>query len=229
MDHDFSAYEIFKARGPYGGDGPGIFNSLIIGYSEISKMIPGREQHVTPTGANIPLAGYTMENVTFINFGTKAKAIMARHEEIGEAMNPTRVLGLNFVNTTNRVFNTPKMEQGTWLRDIDGTLTGKANSHLVTKSDTNPQELCEDDTTDGLGKGTLDMMGIPIPPPTVPSMRPENALRWSNTADWESIGMTPPSTNEDVTIPGNAMKGILPLHSLSEVMNFFIRWRLDDP
>ena len=45
---------------------------------------------------------------------------------------------------------------------------------------------------------------IPIPPPTVPSMRPENALRWSNNADWESIGMTPPSTNEDVTIPGKA-------------------------
>ena len=53
-------------------------------------------------------------------------------------------------------------------------------------------------------------------------MRPENALRWSNTADWESIGMTPPSTNEDVTIPGKAVKGILTFHSLSQFMNFFM-------
>ena len=158
MDHDFSAYEIFKARGPYGGDGPGIFNSIIVGYSEISKMIPGREQHVTPTGANIPLGGYTMENVTFYNFGTKAKAMMARHEEVGEATNPVRTSGLSFINSTNRIFNPPKMEHGTWFRDVDGSLTGTPESHPVTKSDTNPPS-CVDDTTDGLGKGTPDMMG----------------------------------------------------------------------
>jgi len=43
---------------------------------------------------------------------------------------------------------------------------------------------------------------IPIPPPTVPAMRPENALRWSSEADWESIGMTAPVTNGEVAIPG---------------------------
>ena len=159
MDHDFNGYEIFTAKGPYGGGGPGIFNSIIVGYSEISKMIPGREQHVTPKAALVPLSGYTMENVTFINFGTKALGIQMRHEEIGEATNPTRVSGLSFINTTNRVFNTPGMEHGTWFRDIDGSLTGTVGAHLVTKSDTNPQELCTDDPGVSLGAGTPDMMG----------------------------------------------------------------------
>ena len=162
MDHDFSAYEIFTAKGPYGGEGPGIFNSIIVGYSEISKMIPGREQHCTPSAINVPLSGYTLENVTFINFGTKCNALAQRHEETGEATNPTRVSGLTFVNTTNRVFSPPKMEHGTWFKDVDGSLTGTANSHLVTKSATNPQEHCTDDPCQGdicLGKGTPDFGG----------------------------------------------------------------------
>ena len=41
-----------------------------------------------------------------------------------------------------------------------------------------------------------------MPPPTVPTMRPENALRWSNDSHWESLGMTPPATGEEVSIPG---------------------------
>merc|ERR1719507_500761 len=84
--------------------------------------------------------------------------MMARHEEVGEATNPVRTSGLSFINSTNRIFNPPKMEHGTWFRDVDGSLTGPPESHLVTKSDTNPPS-CVDDTTDGLGKGTPDMMG----------------------------------------------------------------------
>jgi len=157
MDHDFSAFEIFKAKGPYGTDGPGIFNTIIVGSSKISEMIPGREHHCTPSGANIP-GGYTLENVKFYNFGTKCSAISQRLEEKGESANPARTIGLSFENTTNRVYMEKGYTNAFWFKDVDGSLTGKPDSHLVTKTATNPQELCVDDETDGLGKGTPDML-----------------------------------------------------------------------
>ena len=41
MDHDFAGFEIFTANGPYGENGPGIFNATIVGHSLISDMTKG--------------------------------------------------------------------------------------------------------------------------------------------------------------------------------------------
>ena len=38
MDHDFAGYEIFTATGPYGEEGPGIYNAVLVGHSEISRL-----------------------------------------------------------------------------------------------------------------------------------------------------------------------------------------------
>ena len=43
MDHDFAGYEIFTAKGPYGEDGPGIFDAVLVGHSQVSDMTEGKE------------------------------------------------------------------------------------------------------------------------------------------------------------------------------------------
>ena len=154
MDHDFSAYEIFKAKGPY-GSGPGIYNSIIVGSSEVSKLI-GREDHCTPVGIQVAPTGYTLENITFYNFGTKCAAMQVRIEEAGESANVVRTSGLSFVNTTNYLWIPPENSHSTWFRDIDGSMTGTADSHIVGKSIINPPQ-CVDDTGVSLGKGTPDL------------------------------------------------------------------------
>ena len=68
------------------------------------------------------------------------------------------MIGLEFVNTTNRVYIPKGSTQGFWFRDVDDSLTGKPDSNLVTKTPTNPEEHCTDDSTDGLGKGSPDML-----------------------------------------------------------------------
>ena len=154
MDHDFSAYEIFKARGPY-GSGPGIFNSIIVGHSEVSKLT-GREDHCTPVGIQVAPTGYTLENITFVNFGTKCAAMQVRIEEAGESANVVRTSGLSFVNTTNHLWIPAENSHSTWFRDIDGSLTGQENTHVVGKSVINPP-ACVDDTGVSLGKGSPDL------------------------------------------------------------------------
>ena len=148
MDHDFSAYEIFKAQGPY-GSGPGIFNSLIVGHSQVS-VLNGRSDHCTPMAIQLSPVGYTLDNVKFYNFGTKCAAMQFRIEEAGEASNPVRVSNLEFHNTTNRLYIPPSHSHSTWVRDIDGSLSGVNNSHVVGKSPINPPE-CVDDPGVGLG------------------------------------------------------------------------------
>ena len=154
MDHDFSAYEIFRAKGPY-GSGPGIYNSIIVGHSEVSKLI-GREDHCTPVGIQVAPTGYTLENITFYNFGSKCAAMQMRIEEAGETANVVRTSGLAFVNTTNYIWIPPKNSHSTWFRDIDGSMTGTENTHIVGKSVINPPQ-CVDDTGVSLGKGTPDL------------------------------------------------------------------------
>ena len=154
MDHDFSAYEIFKAQGPY-GSGPGIYNSLIVGHSQVS-VLNGRSDHCTPMAIQVSPVGYTLDNVKFYNFGTKCAAIQFRIEEKGEASNPVRVSNLEFHNTTNRLYIPPGHSHSTWVRDIDGSLSGVNNSHVVGKSPINPPE-CVDDSGVGLGAGTTDL------------------------------------------------------------------------
>ena len=153
MDHDFSAYEIFKAKGPGGPGGAGIFNSLIVGHSEVSDLT-GKQDKVTPAGIHLPPQGYTLENISFYNFdaGEAGYALGLRFEEPGESTLPIRVSGLKFFQTTQRQFTKAKQLQGIHYRDVDGSLTGTSGSQLVSKSGTNPP-VCVDDTSGFLGGG----------------------------------------------------------------------------
>ena len=151
MDHDFSAYEIFTGRGQYGSEGAGIFNSIIVGHSRVSDLTTGKENKCTPIGIHLPRGGYTIENVKFYNFdnGTETSdcyAMGVKLEEDGEALIAIRTSGLEFINTTTRTFIDDKKEQGFWMIDADGTLTGTPDTQLVTKSGTNPP-ACTDDTS----------------------------------------------------------------------------------
>ena len=153
MDHDFSAYEIFTAKGPAGPDGAGIFNSLIVGHSKVSELT-GKGDMVTPAAIHLPLAGYTLQDVTFVNFdsGSGGYALGLRFEEPGETTQPVRVSGLKFINTAQRQFTPEGQTQGIHFRDVDGSLTGTPNTQLVSKSATNPPQ-CVDDPTGNLGGG----------------------------------------------------------------------------
>ena len=155
MDHDFSAYEIFTGRGPYGPGGAGIFNSLIVGHSKVSELTTGKQNACTPIGINLPPKGYTLENITFYNFdkGPACRAIATKFEETSEAALAIRVSGLQFFNTTHRQYTHPGREHGVWYKDIDGSLTGTVGASLVTKSGTNPTDLCTDDASGFLGGG----------------------------------------------------------------------------
>ena len=96
-------------------------------------------------------------NITFYNFdkGPKCRAIATKFEEKAEAGLAIRVSGLQFFNTTQRQYTPAGREHGVWYRDIDGSLTGTVGASLVTKSGTNPSDLCTDDASGFLGGGTL--------------------------------------------------------------------------
>eukprot|EP00091_Calanus_sinicus_P010666 TRINITY_DN24639_c0_g1_i1.p1 TRINITY_DN24639_c0_g1~~TRINITY_DN24639_c0_g1_i1.p1 ORF type:complete len:204 (+),score=46.66 TRINITY_DN24639_c0_g1_i1:364-975(+) len=71
MDHDFAGFEIFTAKGPYGEDGPGIFNTVIVGHSEISDLTEGKETACTPVESTcLSLDGLSKMSASIILTGT---------------------------------------------------------------------------------------------------------------------------------------------------------------
>ena len=155
MDHDFAGYEIFTAGGgPYGPDGPGIYNSVIVGHSQVSDMTAGKENACTPRAINLPHLGYTLQDVQFYNFDRDCATLQVRLEETQTTMSAVRVEGLTFDNSPNKVFNPAGETQGVNFYDADGSLTGAAGSTLVGDSPTNPP-TCQLDTTGELGEANL--------------------------------------------------------------------------
>ena len=154
MDHDFAGFEIFTAKGPYGEDGPGIFNTIIVGHSEISDLTEGKETACTPGGIHLPITGWTIKDVSFYNFDRDCYCMQAKLEEPQTSMTAVRVEGLTFVNSPNKVFNPEGEEQGIWFVDVDGSLTGTAGANLVGDSPVNPPS-CIPDTTSELGEANL--------------------------------------------------------------------------
>ena len=168
MDHDFAAYEIFTAKGPYGEDGPGINNAVIVGHSQISDLTKS-DKACTPAGVRITDSGYTINNTKFFNFDRNScHAMSMRLEEAHATATATLVNNVQFFNSPNKVFlDKADGEQGMWLVDKDGSLTGTEGASLVGDSATNPSE-CIKDTTDELGKAT-ELEGHPgsVCPPSV--------------------------------------------------------------
>ena len=180
MDHDFAAYEIFTAKGPYGDDGPGIYNSVIVGHSEVSDLTKNATHSCTPGGIHHTPSGYTVKDTRFYNFDRNCYCFQAKLDEHGTTVNAVRVEGLEFINSPNKIFNPAGEEHGVWFHDVDGSLTGTAASNLVGDSATNPPS-CEKDTTGELGEANrgghtgsvcpgdvifhrMQMVGIPYSP-----------------------------------------------------------------
>ena len=155
MDHDFSAYEIFTANGPYGDEGPGIFNAVIVGHSEISALTEGKSEACTPTGIRVTDNGYTIKDTKFYNFDRDCHAMSMRLEATDGTATAARIENVEFVNSPNKVFLDPEEgDQGCWFVDADGSLTGTAGASLVGDSPTNPSD-CIRDTTGDLGEANL--------------------------------------------------------------------------
>ena len=169
MDHDFSAYEIFTANGPYGDGGPGIFNSIIVGHSEISDLTEGKSEACTPAGIRITDNGYTIKDTTFYNFDREnCHAMSMRLEEPFATATAVRIENVAFENSPNKVFlDKADGDQGMWFVDADGSLTGTAGASLVGDSGTNPP-ACVTDTSGELGEAN-NAAGHPgsICPPSV--------------------------------------------------------------
>merc|ERR1719483_1010979 len=154
MDHDFAGYEIFTAKGPYGDEGPGIYNSIIVGHSEISDLTEGKETACTPGAIHLPITGWTIKDVSFYNFDRDCYCMKMKLEEPHTSATATRVEGLQFFNSPNKVLIDEGEEQGMWFVDVDGSLTGTAGANLVGDSPLNPPS-CVPDTTGELGEANL--------------------------------------------------------------------------
>jgi len=154
MDHDFAGFEIFTAKGPYGEEGPGIYNTIIVGHSEISDLTEGKENACTPGAIHGPITGWTLKDVSFYNFDRNCYCMKMKLEESGTTATATRVEGLQFINSPNKVMLDAGEEQGMWFVDVDGSLTGTAGANLVGDSPVNPP-TCIPDTTSELGEANL--------------------------------------------------------------------------
>ena len=77
-----------------------------------------------------------------------------RLAESGATANALRVEGLSFTDSPNKVMLDAGEEQGLFMHDVDGTLTGEAGANLVGDSATNPPS-CVADTTGELGEANL--------------------------------------------------------------------------
>ena len=95
-----------------------------------------------------------MENVSFYNFdvGEGCSAMGVKLDEKGQATLPIRVSGLEFIKTTKRLSLGADNEQAVWFKDVDGSFAGQAGAHVVTKSGTNPPDLCKDEETGNFGQ-----------------------------------------------------------------------------
>jgi len=154
MDHDFAGYEIFTAKGPYGDGGPGIFNAVLVGHSQISDLTEGKENACMPGGIHVTDSGYTIKDTSFYNFDRTCYGMRIRLEEHGATSSAVRTEGLTFENSPNKVILPSGEDQGLWISDVDGTLTGTAGANLVGDSPTNPP-ACVPDSTGDLGEAHL--------------------------------------------------------------------------
>ena len=154
MDHDFAGFDIFKSGGgPLGPDGPSIYNSIIVGHSEITELTPRKTANCTPDGIKMHEEGHTLEDVSFYNFDRPGcSALKVKIKKPYHSPSTIRTSGLTFVNSPNKVYSDPsKGDQAINYYDADGTLTGTAGATLLGDSGTNPPS-CVPDATGDLGE-----------------------------------------------------------------------------
>ncbi|XP_063605340.1 fibrocystin-L-like [Penaeus indicus] len=138
LDNEFSGIEMVKMEGGFGMDnGPGVFNSVIVGHSAL-----------TPEGCGDATSGiiapkkavFSIADTEFYNFDTnKCTALSGCSQcKVFQGGYQAQVKGLTFVNSPNKLKF--KWEHETVWIDADGSLSGAAENKIVPDSGILPPE-----------------------------------------------------------------------------------------
>ncbi|XP_077992871.1 fibrocystin-L-like [Glandiceps talaboti] len=120
-------------------DGPMVKDSVIIGHSSISNSTA-----CTTAGVKTPkTSDLTVDGVKFINFDldTCATIRTCAHCKTKQGGWPTRFQNLEFVDSPNKVAF--EWEHEAILQDIDGSLTGSANTIVTPDNNLLPPNHCD--------------------------------------------------------------------------------------
>jgi hypothetical protein len=142
MDHTHTGFDIQGSEGPYGLDGPGIYNSVLVARSRVYEET-GNTLHML-IGLLAPQSGYTLDKLEFYNFDTYPGFAFQQAAAYGYPSYAIRSSRLKFVNSS-RIVGTmygKDDEHCMLIYDVDGYLTGTANSQLITASETHPKDKC---------------------------------------------------------------------------------------
>ncbi|XP_071946075.1 fibrocystin-L-like [Antedon mediterranea] len=144
-------YQKVVSGTPFDEDGALIKDSVVIGYSQLTE---GRKNtSCTKAGVHAPKSkGLTIDGVKFINFDQKCCAAFrsCAHCKPDQGGFEARIKNLEFSNSPNKVFF--MWEHEFWYEDLDGTLTGSANSIVTPHSGNLPSDHCTEDDAYSVGK-----------------------------------------------------------------------------
>ena len=143
LDHSHAGFDILMSGGPLGPKGPGIYNSVLIGHSNVSVETK-KEVHCMHMGLSLPENGYTIDNIEFFNFDHPTCMSLFIATSYGYPVLPTRTSNLSFINSPQKVgmMYGKDDEHAAWYQDLDGSLTGTPNSQLMSFSGTHPKDRC---------------------------------------------------------------------------------------
>ncbi|XP_047483519.1 fibrocystin-L-like isoform X2 [Penaeus chinensis] len=140
LDNEKAGLEMIQVKGGFGmDDGPGVFNSLVVGRSALSpgdckrpsSGVVAPEEHVL-----------TVAGTTFVNFaGGQCVALSGCSQCTNiRAGSSVRVEGLTFINSPNKIRF--KWEHETIWQDVDGSLSGSPDNVVVADMGILPPRRC---------------------------------------------------------------------------------------
>ncbi|XP_064089363.1 fibrocystin-L-like [Macrobrachium nipponense] len=145
LDNEHAGLEMVKMQGNFGeDDGPGIFDSLVIGHSALSPGGCGDETSgIIAPKQNI----FSIADTKFVNFDTgKCSALSGCSQcKFRQGGFQVQVKGLTFENSPNKMRFQWEYET-IWI-DADGSLTGQAENVLVPSMGILPPSSCQINVT----------------------------------------------------------------------------------
>ncbi|XP_068236296.1 fibrocystin-L-like [Palaemon carinicauda] len=143
LDNEHAGLEMVKVSGGFGeNNGPGIFNSLLVGHSQLS-----------PEGCGADTSGiiapkqyiFSISNTTFVNYDAGTCAALSGCSQCKEFQGGYRVQvkELVFENSPNKLKFLWEHET-IWI-DADGSLSGVAENVVVPTMDILPTDTCQKD------------------------------------------------------------------------------------
>ncbi|XP_076030840.1 fibrocystin-L-like [Oratosquilla oratoria] len=144
LDNENAGVEMVEVKGNFGSEGPGLFNSHIVGYSALSPEGCGAGSGVITPKKTI----FSMSNVTFVNFDNGSCAAISGCSQCKPFNGGYRVLseGLNFINADQKIKF--KWEHETIHIDADGSLSGTPENVIVPHMGLLPPSSCTFNVTE---------------------------------------------------------------------------------